>query len=63
LIRKQITVQAGVLDSTLPTPIKMDTLFTFTSLPIRNIIPALMKPSQNQIAEILLKRSGSSAAG
>ena len=63
LIRKQITVQAGVLDSILPTPIKMDTLFTFTSLPMRNILPALMKPSQNQIAEILLKTIGLERGG
>src|SRR3989475_13246718 len=54
LLRKQITVEAGVMDSILPTPFKMDTLFTFMSLPMRNIIPALMKPSQNEIAAILL---------
>jgi D-alanyl-D-alanine carboxypeptidase/D-alanyl-D-alanine-endopeptidase (penicillin-binding protein 4) len=41
----------------------MDTLFTFTSLPMRNIIPALMKPSQNQIAEILLKTIGLERGG
>ena len=63
LIRKQITVQAGVMDSILPTPVKMDTLFVFTSLPMRNIIPALMKPSQNQIAEILLKTIGLERGG
>ncbi|HJP58973.1 MAG TPA: D-alanyl-D-alanine carboxypeptidase/D-alanyl-D-alanine-endopeptidase [Gemmatimonadaceae bacterium] len=63
LIRKGITLDAGVLDSILPTPIKMDTLFTFTSLPMRNIIPALMKPSQNQIAEILLKTIGLERGG
>ena len=63
LVRKQITVEAGVLDSILPTPIKMDTLFTFVSLPMRNILPALMKPSQNQIAEILLKTIGLERGG
>ena len=63
LIRKGIILDAGVLDSILPTPIKMDTLFTFTSLPMRNIIPALMKPSQNQIAEILLKTIGLERGG
>ena len=63
LIRKGITLDAGVLDSILPTPIKMDTLFTFTSMPMRNIIPALMKPSQNQIAEILLKTIGLERGG
>ena len=63
MIRKGITLDAGVLDSILPTPIKMDTLFTFVSLPVRNIIPALMKPSQNQIAEILLKTIGLERGG
>ena len=63
MIRKGITLDAGVLDSILPTPFKMDTLFTFISLPMRNIIPALMKPSQNQIAEILLKTIGLERGG
>src|SRR2546430_15287477 len=63
LLRKQITVEAGVMESILPTPFKMDTLFVFTSLPMRNIIPALMKPSQNQIAEILLKTIGLERGG
>ena len=63
LLRKQITVEAGVMESILPTPFKMDTLFTFVSLPMRNIIPALMKPSQNQIAEILLKTIGLERGG
>src|SRR5256885_3359676 len=63
LIRKGITLDAGVLDSILPAPIKMDTLFTFTSLPMRNILPALLKPSQNQIAEVLLKTIGLERGG
>ena len=32
-----------------------DTLFTMLSLPLRDILPALEKPSQNQIAEVLFK--------
>jgi len=63
LTRKQILVEAGVMDSILPTPIKMDTLFTYTSPPMRTILPALMKPSQNQIAEILLKTIGLERGG
>ena len=63
LVRKHITVEAGVADSIMATPLKMDTLFVFTSLPMRNIIPALMKPSQNQIAEILLKTIGLERGG
>ena len=63
LVRKGITVDAGVHDSILPTPIKMDTLFVLVSLPLRDILPALMKPSQNQIAEILLKTIGLERGG
>jgi D-alanyl-D-alanine carboxypeptidase/D-alanyl-D-alanine-endopeptidase (penicillin-binding protein 4) len=62
-VRKHITVEAGVIDSIMATPFKLDTIFTFVSLPMRNIIPALMKPSQNQIAEILLKTIGLERGG
>ncbi len=63
LVRKGITVDAGVRDSILPTPIKMDTLFVLTSPPLRDILPALMKKSQNQIAEIMLRTIGLERAG
>jgi D-alanyl-D-alanine carboxypeptidase/D-alanyl-D-alanine-endopeptidase (penicillin-binding protein 4) len=63
LVRKSIAVDGGVMDSILPTPIKMDTLFILTSLPLRQILPALLKPSQNQIAEILLKTIGLERGG
>lgn len=63
LVRKGITADAGVMDSILPTPIKMDTLFVLTSPPLRDILPALMKPSQNQIAEILLRTIGLERGG
>jgi len=35
-----------------------DTLFTMWSPPLREILPALEKPSQNQIGEVLLKTLG-----
>jgi D-alanyl-D-alanine carboxypeptidase/D-alanyl-D-alanine-endopeptidase (penicillin-binding protein 4) len=63
LVRKRINVESGVMDSILPTPIRMDTLFVYVSPPMRSIIPALMKPSQNQIAEILLKTIGLERGG
>jgi D-alanyl-D-alanine carboxypeptidase/D-alanyl-D-alanine-endopeptidase (penicillin-binding protein 4) len=63
LARKGIRVEGGVRDGILPTPFKMDTLFVFTSLPLRDILPALMKLSQNQIAEILLKTIGLERGG
>lgn len=58
LVRKSIRMDGTVRDSVLSTPFKMDTLFVLVSPPLREILPALMKPSQNQIAEILLRTIG-----
>jgi serine-type D-Ala-D-Ala carboxypeptidase/endopeptidase (penicillin-binding protein 4) len=63
LVRKSIRMDGVVRDSILPTPLKMDTLFVLVSPPLREILPALMKPSQNQIAEILLKTIGLERGG
>jgi serine-type D-Ala-D-Ala carboxypeptidase/endopeptidase (penicillin-binding protein 4) len=63
LLRKSIRVDGTVRDSVLPTPFKMDTLFVLVSPPLREILPALMKPSQNQIAEILLRTIGLERGG
>jgi serine-type D-Ala-D-Ala carboxypeptidase/endopeptidase (penicillin-binding protein 4) len=41
----------------------LDTLFTVASPPLRDILPPLLKPSQNQIAEILLKTIGLERTG
>lgn len=41
----------------------VDTLFTVRSVPLREILPALMKPSQNQIAEALLRMLGLERTG
>lgn len=40
-----------------------DTLFTVVSPPLRAILPPLLKPSQNQIAEILLRTLGLELTG
>ena len=45
------------------TTAKLDTLFVMKSPPLREILPALEKPSQNQIAEILYKTLGLERAG
>lgn len=54
-------VQAGArpLAGTAPE----DTLFTYLSPPLREVLPALLKPSQNQIAEILLRTLGLERTG
>jgi D-alanyl-D-alanine carboxypeptidase/D-alanyl-D-alanine-endopeptidase (penicillin-binding protein 4) len=49
--------------SAAPTPVRRDTLFALSSPPLREILPALLKPSQNQIAEILLKTLGLEKTG
>jgi len=51
LVGKSITVGGARSD----TAARVDTLFTLVSPPLRDILPALEKPSQNQIAEVLLK--------
>ena len=63
LVRKSIRMDGVVRDSILPTPFKMDTLFVLISPPLREILPALMKQSQNQIAEILLRTIGLERGG
>jgi D-alanyl-D-alanine carboxypeptidase/D-alanyl-D-alanine-endopeptidase (penicillin-binding protein 4) len=57
-------VESG-LDTRLPrdTSARLDTLFVLKSPPLREILPALEKPSQNQIAEILFKTVGLEQTG
>jgi D-alanyl-D-alanine carboxypeptidase/D-alanyl-D-alanine-endopeptidase (penicillin-binding protein 4) len=40
-----------------------DTLVRYSSRPLRDILPALLKPSQNQIAEVLLRTVGLERGG
>ena len=63
LKRRGIRVDGGVLDSIMPTPFKVDTMFVYVSPPLRDIMPKMMKPSQNQIAEIFLKTIGLERGG
>ena len=42
---------------------RVDSLFTVLSVPLREIMPAIMKPSQNQIAEVFLRTLGHERAG
>ncbi|HEX2780016.1 MAG TPA: D-alanyl-D-alanine carboxypeptidase/D-alanyl-D-alanine-endopeptidase, partial [Gemmatimonadaceae bacterium] len=54
-----IQLRGGKSDSTA----RVDTLFTLVSPPLREILPALEKPSQNQIAEILYRTLGLEKTG
>jgi D-alanyl-D-alanine carboxypeptidase/D-alanyl-D-alanine-endopeptidase (penicillin-binding protein 4) len=55
-----ITVGNQSVASTDP---RIDTLFTVRSVPLREILPAIMKPSQNQIAEVFLRTLGLERTG
>src|SRR5688572_8151333 len=59
-----LTVEGG-LDPRYPrdTSTALDTLFVLKSPPLREILPALEKPSQNQIAEIFFKTLGLEKTG
>jgi serine-type D-Ala-D-Ala carboxypeptidase/endopeptidase (penicillin-binding protein 4) len=63
LKRKAIVVDGGVADSIVPMPFKLDTLFVYVSPPLRDILPVLMKPSQNQVAELVFKTIGLERGG
>lgn len=68
-LRKTLSDQAltveGGLDPRFPrdTSADLDTLFVLKSPPLREVLPALEKPSQNQIAEILFKTLGLRSTG
>jgi D-alanyl-D-alanine carboxypeptidase/D-alanyl-D-alanine-endopeptidase (penicillin-binding protein 4) len=48
----------AVGDEAIPASLAADTLVTFLSPPLREILPPFMKPSQNQIGEMLFKTIG-----
>ena len=58
-----IAVDSGTAVSTDTLTIKGDTLVSMASKPLREILPALLKPSQNQIAEMLLRTIGLERGG
>ena len=64
LADQALTVEGG-LDPRLPrdSSASLDTMFVMRSPPLREILPALEKPSQNQIAEILFKTLGLQTTG
>jgi D-alanyl-D-alanine carboxypeptidase/D-alanyl-D-alanine-endopeptidase (penicillin-binding protein 4) len=58
-----LTAAGGVSDTVVDLTQPFDTLYSFDSPPLREILKALLKPSQNQIAEILLKTIGLEKTG
>jgi D-alanyl-D-alanine carboxypeptidase/D-alanyl-D-alanine-endopeptidase (penicillin-binding protein 4) len=54
---------AGITDSATDVSVAPTTLFETLSVPLRDILPHFLKPSQNQIGEILLKTIGLEKGG
>ncbi len=59
LLARGIAVEDGATDTTQA----VDSLFRVQSPPLRQVLAALLKPSQNQIAEMLFRTIGLVAAG
>src|ERR1051326_6127992 len=57
-----ITIDSSVVSADTTTA-SGDTIVTIVSKPLREILPALLKPSQNQIAEVLLRTIGLERGG
>lgn len=53
----------GISDSIVSLSEQIDTLYAFNSPPLRDILGPFLKPSQNQIGEILLKTLGLERTG
>ncbi len=63
LTRRLITVGRAARANAARPDSGLTTLFTLPSPPLRDILPKLLKPSQNQIAEILFKTLGREKTG
>jgi serine-type D-Ala-D-Ala carboxypeptidase/endopeptidase (penicillin-binding protein 4) len=59
----QVLGEAVDVDSLAAKPASTDTLFVHASPPLAEILPAFLKPSQNQIGELLLKTLGRELRG
>ncbi len=59
-----VRAERGVADSVAPRDaVKLDTVFVINSIPLREILPYFLKPSQNQIGEVLLRTVGLERTG
>jgi serine-type D-Ala-D-Ala carboxypeptidase/endopeptidase (penicillin-binding protein 4) len=61
--RARGVVAGGITDSIASVTEPLDTVYVFDSPPLREILPPFLKPSQNQIGEILLKTLGLERTG
>lgn len=59
-----VRIDVGVAESVVPNDgVRLDTLFVTHSIPIRAILPYFLKPSQNQIGEVLIRAIGLERTG
>lgn len=63
LAERGIAVRGGIEPTQIADTVGLSVLGTRLSPPLREILPALQKPSQNQIAEILFKTLGREVTG
>jgi serine-type D-Ala-D-Ala carboxypeptidase/endopeptidase (penicillin-binding protein 4) len=63
LTARHVALRANAVQPGVDSARALDTLFVMVSPPLREILPALLKPSQNQIAEALLKTIGLEKTG
>lgn len=62
-LRSRGVIAARVTDSIALSNAVLDTVYAFSSPPLREILPHFLKPSQNQIGEILIKTLGRERTG
>lgn len=62
-LRARGITTGGISDSIVSLSERIDTLYAFNSPPLRDILGPFLKPSQNQIGEILLKTLGLERTG
>jgi D-alanyl-D-alanine carboxypeptidase/D-alanyl-D-alanine-endopeptidase (penicillin-binding protein 4) len=63
LSQRGVTVDSGVAWDDVVPDSALATLFVYSSPPLRDILPFFLKPSQNQIGELLLKTIGLARTG
>ncbi len=63
LSRRGVTVEGMVGLEVDSLALPYDTLYAFQSPPLRDILPPFLKPSQNQIGEVLIKTLGREITG
>lgn len=64
LAARGVRTGRGVAESVLPKDgIPLDTIFTVRSVPLRQILPFFLKPSQNQMGEVFMRTIGLERTG